>query len=290
MQRRDISFWVFLLPALVAFFFVIVVPFFLGAYYSFTDWDGIRVSAFVGFDNFKKLFAQDPRFLYSIIITCIYSVANILALNCVALALALLVTQKLRLQHLYRMGFFLPNLIGGLILGYVWQFIFNKVVPAVFDENFLMLSTRNTALLAIVITGTWQGAGYLMMIYVTAIGNIPRSVLEAAAIDGATAFKRMWHIILPFLTPAFTITTFLTLMNSFKQFDVNYSLTGGGPAVLFGGKAINGTEFIAMNIYNDALTGGNMELAQTKSLVFFLALVLFSLLQVYINKKRELEL
>ena len=291
MKKNNISFWIFLAPALFAFTMVMIIPFLLGAYYSLTNWDGIKTTAsFTGLENYKALFTNNPRFLYSSIVTFVYSLLNIVIINVWALFLAILVTQKLKLQKFYRAGFFMPNLIGGLILGYIWQFIFNRVIPSVFTDSFLMLADRNTALLAIVIAGTWQYAGYIMVIYVTAIQNIPSSLLEASSIDGASPWKKLRHIMLPLLAPAFTITTFLTLLYSFKQFDVNVSLTGGGPSTMFAEKAINGTELLALNIFNEAFNYQNMAIAQAKAVLFFLVLVTFSLIQVYFNKRKEVEM
>ncbi len=291
MKKHTIHFWIFLAPALIAFVLVMIVPFFLGAYYSLTDWDGIDNNPqFIGLKNFLAVFTANPRFVYSIIITFVYSALNIIIINTFALFFAFLVTQNLKFKNFYRSGFFLPNLIGGLILGYIWQFIFNRVMPSLMNSDFLMLGGRNAALLAIVIAGTWQYGGYIMVIYVTAIQNIPRELVEAATIDGASVWQRMRAIVIPMLAPAFTITTFLTLLYSFKQFDVNFSLTGGGPSTLFFGKAIKGTELISMNIYNEAFTFTNMAVAQAKSVLFFLALLLFTLVQVYFNKKKEVEM
>lgn len=289
MKKHPLIFWLFLAPAVMAFLLVMVVPFAFGVYYSLTDWDGLKNAKFVGLANFAKILQNNPRFLYSVIITFVYSALNILLINAVALGLALLVTQKFRFTNVYRAGFFIPNLIGGLILGYIWQFIFNRVMPGALQNDFLMLAGRNTALLAIVIAGTWQYAGYIMMIYVTAIQNIPQALLEASTIDGANGLQRLRHIMIPMLAPAFTITTFLTLMYSFKQFDVNFSLTSGGPATLFKGQAIDGTELITMNIFNEAFSFYNMGLAQAKAVLFFFVLLGFSLVQVYWSKKKEIE-
>lgn len=294
MKQDKLSFWIFLFPALLAFTMVMIIPFILGVYYSFTDWNGIRVKEFLGFANYQQIFSEDPRFLYSVIITTVYSMANIIIMNICALFLALLVTQKLALQNFYRAGFFIPNLIGGLILGYIWQFIFNRGFPQLLDSDFLILTHRNSAVVGLVIAGTWQYAGYLMMIYITAIQNIPKSLFEAAMIDGANAWLRFRKITLPMIAPAFTITTFLTLLYSFKQFDVNYSLTSGGPSTMFQGNAINGTELISMHIVKESekvVQGvSQMAVAQSKAVVFFCILLIISLLQVYVNKKKEIEM
>ncbi len=290
MKKSTIHFWIFLAPVLIAFIMVMVIPFFLGAYYSLTDWNGIdNAPRFVGLHNFKLLFVDNPRWLHSTIVTFVYSVISIIIINIYSLSLALLVTQNLRFRTAYRAGFFLPNLIGGLILGYIWQFIFNNVIPLLLQNDFFMLSNRNTALLAIVIASTWQYGGYIMVVYVTAIQNIPREIMDGARIDGASPLQRMRYIVLPLLAPAFTITTFLTLLYSFKQFDVNFSLTEGGPSTMFWDKAVKGTEFISMNIFSEAFIFNNMALAQAKSVLFFLVLVVFSVLQVYFNKKKEVE-
>ncbi|MGL4337508.1 MAG: carbohydrate ABC transporter permease [Turicibacter sp.] len=295
--KKNIVFWSFLFPVLFSFVMVLIIPFVLGLYYSFTNWDGISEATFVGFQNYATIFTTDKRFLHSILITLIYTVMNIAFVNVVSFSLALLVTQGLKGQNIYRVGFFIPNLIGGLILGYVWQFIYKSVLPGVgvtfgldYLANNIMLASQNTALLALVITGTWQYAGYIMMIYVTALQNVPKDLIEAAGIDGASAWQRLKSITLPMVAPAFTITLFLTLVNSFKQFDVNVSLTAGGPSTLFMNKAINGTELLALNIYNEAFVSRQMAIGQAKAVVFFCALLVVSLIQVYMNKKKEVEM
>lgn len=296
-RKNNLIFLLFLSPVLFSFVMVIVIPFLLGIYYSFTNWDGITEASFIGLQNYVTIFTNDTRFLHSIGITSVYTCLNIIAVNVVSFSLALLVTRDLKLQNFYRVGFFIPNLIGGLILGYIWQFIYKNVMPgagvtfgfeALATQN--MLGSRELALIALVITGTWQYAGYIMMIYVTALQNVPKDLIEAAQIDGASPWQRMKNITLPLVAPAFTITLFLTLVNSFKQFDVNVSLTAGGPSTLFMGKAINGTELLALNIYNEAFVSRQMALGQAKAILFFCALLLISLVQVYLNKKKEVEM
>ena len=297
-KKEKIMFWVFMAPALIAFLMVQVVPFFLGLYYSFTNWTASAQSSIdiVGLKNYIDAF-KDTTFLYSTIITTIYTLLNIVLVNIIAFSLAMLVTSNIKGKNIYRAGFFLPNVIGGIILGYIWQFVFNSFVPKVglalgiawFDKN-MILANANTALIALVIVSTWQYAGYIMMIYVAALQNVPRDLIEAAQIDGATPWQRFKAITVPMLMPAFTVTLFLTLVNSFKQYDVNASLTGPGPSIFFMGKAINGTELLAQNIANTSLVLRNTALAQAKAIIFFVVLVIFSLIQVYLTKKREVEL
>jgi raffinose/stachyose/melibiose transport system permease protein len=295
-------FWLFLAPVLLAFALVIVIPFLLGVYYSFTNWsatarlgDSLKL---VGLQNYVGIL-KDPSFTYSFILTVVYTLLNMIVINVVSFSLAMLVTRKLRGRNVYRAGFFVPNLIGGLILGYVWQFIFNNAVPSIgtmigfaswADAGNLLLAKSTTATIAMVLVGTWQYAGYIMVIYVAAIETIPQELIEAAQIDGASPFRRLRAITLPMTRQAFTITIFLTLVNSFKQFDVNVSLTGGGPSAMFLGQPIYGTQLLAMNIYNQGFKSNDMAGGQARAVVFFLVLVIVSIIQVSVNKKREIEL
>jgi raffinose/stachyose/melibiose transport system permease protein len=288
------TFWLFLMPALFAFVLVIIIPFILGFYYSFTDWNAAgNTPDWTGISNYITLFTQSNEFSYSMIITVIYSVFNILFINVVSFSLALLVTRNLKFQNIYRVGFFLPNLVGGLILGYLWKFIFNNAIVAILNgigiEASSMLISRDTALLAISITWAWQYAGYIMMIYVTALQNIPQELIEASQIDGASAWARLKAITLPMMAPAFTVTLFLTLINSFKQFDVNFSLTNGGPATVFNGINIWGTKLISMQIYDTWAIQRLPALAQAQAIIFFILLTMVSVAQVTINKRREIE-
>jgi raffinose/stachyose/melibiose transport system permease protein len=295
-------FWLFLAPALLAFIFVIVFPFLLGVWYSFTNWSATarigETLQFVGLANYSRAL-RDPSFAYSFMLTVVYTVLNMIAINVVSFGLAMLVTRNIKGRNIYRAGFFVPNLIGGLILGYVWQFIFNNAVPSLgtalglsawaLPEN-LLLAKANSALIGLVLVGTWQYAGYIMMIYVAALENVPQELIEASEIDGATPFRRLVSIILPMMSQAFTITIFFTLVNSFKQFDVNVSLTAGGPSVMFAGQPIYGTSLLAMNIYNQAFKSNDMAGGQARAVIFFLTLAIISIVQVTINKRREIEL
>jgi raffinose/stachyose/melibiose transport system permease protein len=298
-KKHDWTFWLFLTPVLIAFFSVIIIPFFIGLYYSFTNWNATSPQAeFIGLSNYATLFSTSSRgveFLYSIIITSLYAVFNLVMINVVAFGLALLVTRGLRFQNFYRVGFFLPNLIGGLILGYLWRFIFNNVFPSMTEAfGFVtnsMLTSPTLAIIAISITWAWQYAGYIMMIYVTAIQNIPQDLIEAGKVDGASAFQRLKNITLPMVAPAFTVTLFLTLINSFKQFDINYALTGGGPGTIFMDLNIFASRFIPMQIYVTYTSGvrGNPAVAQAQAIIFFFILTILSTLQVIANKRKEIE-
>ena len=296
--REKRNFYRLVLPAFIIFALVIIVPFFLGFYYSLTDWKSVTQTnlQFVGLKNFTDSLA-DTRFQYSLMITVIFALFNVIVINVVSFGLALLVASKIKLKDIFRAGFFIPNLIGGLVLGYIWQFIYNSVFPALgqmigsdFLINNLFLGDVKLAIAALIITNTWQYAGYIMMIYFAALQNVPSSLVESASLDGANAWQRLRHIIIPMVMPAFTVSLFLTITNSFKIFDVNFSLTGGGPSLLWHDKAIQSTEFITMNIYNTASGDNLMAQGQARAAILFFILVVISLIQTSITKRKEIDL
>ena len=285
----------FLAPCVFAFLMIIIVPFFFGLYYSMTDWNGVsNVINFVGFKNFMNLFSS-PDFLYSFLITIGFTIINILLVNIVSFSLSLVVTSKLRRRNFYRAGFFVPYLIGGIVLGYIWQFILNNIlidVGAALSIGFLQtsfLSLPNTVIWTMSVVNTWQYAGYIMLIYVASIQSIPSSLMEAANVDGANYRTRVFKILIPMMANAFTISIFLTLTTSFKQFDMNLTLTNGGPATRFLGAPVKASELLAMNICNTA-AANRMAEAQSKAVVLFVVLLIVSLIQVTINKRKEVEM
>jgi raffinose/stachyose/melibiose transport system permease protein len=285
----------FLAPSVFAFVMIIIVPFLFGLFYSMTDWNGVSNEVrFVGFNNFRNLFSA-PDFLYSFLITVAYTIINIVLVNVVSFVLSLIVTSRIRLRNFYRAGFFVPYLIGGIVLGYIWQFILNSivvqfgVVMSVEALQTSFLSRPNTVIWAMSAVNTWQYAGYIMLIYVASIQSIPSSLMEAASVDGANYVSRVFHILIPMMANAFTISLFLTLTTSFKQFDMNLTLTNGGPATRFLEAPVKASQLLAMNIFNTA-TANRMAEAQAKAVVLFVALVVVSLMQVSVNKKKEVEM
>lgn len=288
-KHRGIINILFLLPLLLAFAVTVLIPFASGIFYSMTDWNGIRYEYFVGLKNYVTLF-QTRDYIYSFAVTFMFTVCNMIAVNVTAFALALLCTSKIKGRNVYRAAFFVPNLIGGIVLGYVWQFIFNKVFVSMFVGSVSMLTDPNLALLAILLVSTWQYAGYIMMIYVTGLQSVPKDVLEASGVDGANATVTLFKIRMPMIMNTFTVCIFLTLVNSFKQFDLNMAITNGAPSRILAGKAVQSTEFLALNIYNTAIGRNNYALGQTKAVVFFLILAMVSLTQVAVSKKKEVEL
>ncbi len=287
--REKLSFWGFVGPVYIAFIMVVVVPFIVGLYYSFTDWSAIpgKEINFVGFSNYLKTFS-DAQFAISFKATVLYTLICMIVINIIGFGLALLVTQKLKTANLLRTVFFMPNLIGGLILGYVWRFIFIKVFVALYETTGLgifglpWLSDAKQAIWAMAIVTTWQMGGYIMIIYIAALQAIPESLIEASQIDGAMPLQRVRHIIFPLVAPAFTVSMFLTMSNSFKMFDVNLALTKGDPSRL--------TELMTLEIYNKAFTESNFGEGQAHAAVLFIIITAVSIVQVYYNKKREVEM
>ena len=285
-KHRSIINVLFLFPLIFAFAVTVLIPFACGIFYSLTDWNGIKFNNFVGLGNYITMF-KSKDYVYSFVVTFIFTVINMLSVNLVAFGLALLCTSKVKGRNLYRAAYFLPNLIGGIVLGYVWQFIFNKVFTSVIAGSVSMLTDPNLAIAAILIVSTWQYAGYIMMIYVTGLQSVPKDVLEASNVDGANQIMTLLKIKVPMIANTFTVCIFLTLVNSFKQFDLNLAITNGAPSRILGGKPVQSTEFLALNIYNTAIGKNQYALGQTKAVVFFIILAVVSLTQVTISKKKE---
>ncbi|MDD6525910.1 MAG: sugar ABC transporter permease [Firmicutes bacterium] len=290
-RQESITYLLFMAPAVIAFALVEIVPFFQGLYYSFTDWTGLPTNPihWVGIQNYIDAFT-DSRFQYSFLITLIFALANFVLVNVVSFSLAMLVSSKLKGKNIYRAGFFVPNLIGGLVLGYIWQFIFNNVVVSLpFYNGLSLLANPNTALVGLVIVSNWQYAGYIMMIYFTALQGVPKELGESAELDGCNGWQKLWKVTIPNIMSTLTVTLFLTLSNSFKQYDVVLSLTNGGPSRMWQGAAINGTELVSLNIVKTASTDNLMALGQAKAVIFFVFLVVITLIQTSITRRKEIE-
>ena len=290
-KRKDAGWYaLFTVPLLFVFATIVLIPFFIGVGYSFFSWDGLPLNPkiFVGMKNYVRLFS-DSRFMISAGHTVIFTVFSVLLINVIGLAFALIVTTKLKVRNVARAMLFMPYLIGGLILGYIWKFILGdglSYVAEALGSNSKLLSNwrldSTMSMVALVVVSTWQMAGYIMIIYITGIMAIPDDVLEAASVDGAGFWQTLFKIKFPLLMPSFTIGLFMTLSNCFKIFDVNLSLTGGGPN--------NATEMFAMNIYNEIFSQNNFGYGQAKAIVFLLVIAAITLVQVSVTKKREVEM
>lgn len=288
MKYSKMWFSVFIGPILFAFLLVVIIPMILGIYFSFTDWNGINNNAaWIGVSNYIEVFKGDKEFVNAFMFTAKFAAVSVVLINLIGFGLALFVTKIERFSGLLRSVFFMPNLIGGLILGFVWQFIFIKAFGYIGKEMGWTLfqgwlSTTTTGFWGLAILMSWQMSGYMMVIYIAALQNIPESLIEAARIDGASSLQRLRHITVPLVAPAFTVGVFLTLSNSFKLYDQNLSLTGGDPA--------HTTEMLAMNIYNTAFVFNNMGIAQAKAVIFLVAVSAITLTQIYYSKKKEVEM
>ncbi|SHJ44036.1 carbohydrate ABC transporter membrane protein 1, CUT1 family [Geosporobacter subterraneus DSM 17957] len=288
MKNSKYWFGFFVGPILIAFLMVVIIPALLGIYYSFTDWNGIVNDAnWVGLRNYIDIFTKDKDFLNAFLFTAKFAFVSVITINIMGFGLALLVTKGMKMSNVLRSIFFMPNLIGGLILGFVWQFIFTKAFDTVgvnYGIAFLegWLSTPATGFWGLVILMSWQLAGYMMVIYIAALENVPESLKEAAEIDGASPWQKLFHITIPLVTPAFTVGMFLTLSNSFKLFDQNLALTNGGP--------FKSTQMLALNIYSTAFTFNRLGLAQAKAVIFLITVAVITLTQLSYNKKREVEM
>ncbi|MFC0213040.1 carbohydrate ABC transporter permease [Paenibacillus chartarius] len=279
---------VFVGPALVFFTIIMILPFLLGMYYSFTSWNGVSGTVtWVGFANFKTIFANDQDFWRSFWFTTRFTVVGVIVTNLVGFGLAFLLTRPLKLRNALRTIFFMPNVIGGLLLGFIWQFIFVKGFAAVGEvTNWPLfqlpwLGDEATGFWGIIIVFTWQAAGYLMVIYIAALTNVPKELIEAAHIDGASAWTLLRNVIVPLIMPAVTVCLFLAISWSFKMFDLNLSLTKGGP--------FRSTESLALNIYNEAFQNNRYGLGTAKALLFFLIVAIVTSIQVRVTKSKEVE-
>ena len=286
MRNKELSFWLFITPVLLSLSLVVIIPVLTGLFYSFTDWNGLSFDNFIGLAHYRRLL-DDDQFMQSLWFTFRFAFVSIIVLNILGLGLAMLVTSKLKSRNILRTVFFMPNLIGGLILGFVWQFIFIRVfanLGSVIGVEALQgwLSTPETGFWGLIILTVWQQAGYIMIIYIAYLQGIPKELIESANIDGATPFQKLRYIIFPLIAPGFTVSMFLTLSNSFKIYDQNLSLTGGGP--------YNSTQMVAMNIVDTAFSSNQMAYGQAKAVIFFIIVAAFSLSQVYFSKRREVDL
>jgi len=271
---------------LAIFTIVLVVPFVNGVFYTFTDWDGFETTKLVGFSNYADSFS-DPKFWSTLKFTGLFVVVSLIAVNVVAFGLALIVTSKLRSRNILRTFFFVPNLVGGVVLGFIWQFIFNSAIVALankydwelFKQSWLQ--DTNKAFWALIIVTVWQSSGYMMIVYITGLISIETDVLEASQIDGASPLRTLFTIKIPLMAQAFTIALFLTLRGGFMAYDVNVALTGGGP--------FRTTELISLHIFQDAFANGNFGTGQSKAVVMFLIVALAALVQVTVSKRYEVQ-
>ena len=288
--RRSIQRWspVFLLPMVAAFAIGFVWPFLQGLFLSFTKFKTTSKWEWVGISNFVKAFA-DESFRYSFGYTAVFAVVSLVFINVLAFAIAYALTQKIKGANLFRTVFFMPNLIGGIVLGYIWSMIFDGLLSA---YNTSILMDTSWGFWGLIILMCWQQIGYMMIIYIAGLQAVPEDMLEAARIDGANGWQTLFNITIPNVMPSITICMFLTLTNGFKLFDQNLALTGGLPYIINpDGSSVHTTEMLALNIYN-TFYGQNINsrgVAQAKAVLFFVLVATIGLLQLSATRKKEVQ-
>lgn len=269
---------VFALPTLIAFIVGFVIPFVLGVYLSFCKFTTVTNEQWIGFSNYTKIFS-DGDFLHALGFTVVFTIVAVITINVFAFVIALALTKGIRGTNIFRTVFFMPNLIGGIILGYIWQLIINGVLSyfgktITFDASY--------GFWGMIILMNWQSIGYMMIIYVAGLQNIPGELIEAAQIDGASRWATLFKVKIPMMMSSITICTFLTLTNSFKMFDQNLALTAGAPS--------NKTQMLALNIYKTFYDRPGTEgVGQAKAVVFFLIVAAIALLQLKATRSKEVQ-
>ena len=268
---------IFLLPITIAFLFAFAVPFVMGVGLSFADFTTVTDAKWVGFQNYIDAFTSSSDFLHSLGFTALFTVVSIITVNVFSCILALLLTRGIRGTNLFRSVFFMPNLIGGIVLGYIWNLLINAVLSS-FGVD--ITYKAEYGFWGLVILTNWQLIGYMMVIYVAGLQNVPNDLIEAAQIDGASPLKTLFSVKIPMVMPSVTICMFLTLTNSFKMFDQNLALTAGAPE--------RETEMIALNIYNTFYGRvGWQGVGQAKAVIFFVIVGILAFLQLKITSSKE---
>lgn len=286
-KKHKKYFLIFVLPTLIAFAIGFIYPFFQGIYLSFCKFHTVSNAKLIGFDNYVKAF-QNEAFMHSFWFTVLFVIVSIVLINLIAFAVAYVLTLGIRGSNIFRTVFFVPNLIGGIILGYIWKLIFDGILHN-YGTNLALNSTYG--FWGLVILMCWQQAGYMMIIYIAGFQSVPSDLYEAAKIDGANRRQILTKVTIPMMAPSITICTFLTLTNSFKLFDQNLALTGGAPGIVTsGGVTIKQTEMMALNIYNTFYSNANSRgVGQAEAVIFFVIVVVIALAQLYFTRKREVQ-
>ena len=274
-QRR---FAIFLLPTFLCFCIGFLWPFIQGIYLSFHKFTTVSNTTWVGFKNYLKAFG-DEGFMHAFGFTALVAVTSLILINILAFAVALALTRGIRGSNLFRGVFFVPNLIGGIVLGYIWKTLINSVLPV------SMSIQAEYGFWGLIVVLCWQQIGYMMIIYIAGIQAVPEDMLEAARIDGASGWKTLWHIILPNVMPSITICTFLSLTNGFKLYDQNLVLTGGAPMR----RGVGMTEMLALNIANNFTTANQRGVAQAKAVLFFILVTAIALIQLRATRSKEVQ-
>lgn len=269
----------FALPTVIAFAIAFAIPFILGVYLSFTEFTTVTNAAWVGPKNYIRAFTENADFMNALWFSVKFTVVSVILINLLSFCLALLLTMGIKGTNIFRTVFFMPNLIGGIILGYIWQLIINGIL---YSHEVTLLADPAYGFWGLVVLMNWQMIGYMMIIYIAGLQNIPGELMEAADVDGARPFQKLFKITIPLVMPSFTICSFLTLTNSLKLFDQNLALTAGGPA--------KQTSMLALDIYNTFYGSvGTEGVGQAKAVVFFIMVAIIALAQLALTRSKEVE-
>ncbi|WP_321025044.1 sugar ABC transporter permease [Eisenbergiella tayi] len=279
MAKAIKRYWpIFVLPTFLAFILGFIAPFIMGIYLSFCKFTTVTDAKFIGFSNYLKIFT-DPSFVHSLWYTALFTVVSVILINVLAFTVALLLTKGFKGTNVFRTVFFMPNLIGGIILGYIWQLLLNGIL-LYFNRTLTYSSTYG--FWGLIVLMCWQQVGYMMIIYIAGIQNISGDLIEAAKIDGANSRQILRNVTIPMVMPSITICTFLTLTNSFKLFDQNLALTNGEPSKM--------SEMLALNIYNTFYGRTGWEgVGQAKAVVFFILVAIIALAQNKLTRRKEVQ-
>ena len=288
MEKAIKRYWpVFVLPTLIAFIIGFVWPFIWGTGLSFCKFTTVKNVSFVGLSNYKMIWS-DATFMHAFWFTAAFTVVSTVLVNVLAFGIALLLTRGMRGTNVFRTVFFLPNLVGGIVLGYIWQILLNGLLTA-WGKPLLALNATY-GFWGLIVLMCWQQIGYMMIIYIAGLQNVPTDLIEAARIDGATSRQILFKIKIPMVMPSVTICTFLTLTNSFKLFDQNLALTGGLPSVIQNGAKFNQTELLALNIYSTYNINKNWHgVAQAKAVIFFILVAVLAIAQQAATRRKEVQ-
>ena len=269
---------IFVLPTFAAFMIGFIVPFIMGIYLSFCKFTTVTDAKLVGFSNYLKVF-QDPTFVHALWYTALFTVVSVITINLFAFSIAMLLTKEMMVTNVFRTVFFMPNLIGGIVLGYIWQLILNGLLLH-FDRTLTYSATYG--FWGLVILMNWQQIGYMMIIYIAGIQNIPGELVEAAKIDGASKWQILTNVTIPMLMPSITICSFLTLTNGFKLFDQNMALTAGAPS--------DKSQMLALNIFDTFYGRTGWEgVGQAKAVIFFILVAAIALIQLRATRSKEVQ-
>ena len=286
--RRSTQRWfpLFVLPTFCCFVIGFIWPFLQGIYLSFCNFNTPKDAEWRGIENYVKAI-KDPGFVNAFKNTALFAIVSIVVINVIAFAIAYALTQKIRGANLFRTVFFMPNLIGGVVLGYVWQMIFDAILRR---YNTYLTANATYGFWGLVILVAWQQIGYMMIIYIAGLQAVPEDMLEAARIDGANRWQTLWNVTIPNVMPSITICVFLTLTNSFKLFDQNMALTGGAPEIMAEGAKIKMTEMLALNIFSTYNINKNWHgVAQAKAVIFFILVAVLAIAQLSATRSKEVQ-